>query len=85
MGFDGVANMMMYAVTEIDLIGILDAIVGRITGSAGGFVMLVIAVYFVWRLFREAQKDLHTSEARVDRLTEAVEGLTDELRAKRRS
>lgn len=73
---------MIFAAGDADLIGVLDAIVDRVTGSAGAFVLLLIVLYFVWRLFREAQRDLRTSEARVDTLTDAVEALTTELRAR---
>lgn len=68
-----------------DVIKVLDALVNRLVGPWGAFFFLLIALYFVWRLFREAQKDLRTSELRVDRLTEAVTELTHEVRAKRRS
>ena len=66
-----------------DLIGILDAIVTRIVGPWGAVFLLVIMLYFTWRLFREKERDLRTSDERVDRLTDAVRELTVELRAKR--
>ena len=67
-----------------DLISVLDAIVSRIVGPWGAFFLLCIVLYFVWRLFREAQRDLHTSDARVDLLTEAVKELTTEIRSSSR-
>lgn len=67
-----------------DLIGILDAIVSRVVGPWGAVFLLVIVLYFTWRLFREAQRDLRLSEGRVDLLTAAVRELTAEVRAKRR-
>ena len=66
----------------MDLVEILDAILSRIVGQTGAFVALLIVVYFLWRLYRESQKDLKTSDARVDALTEAVRELTAEIRAR---
>lgn len=59
----------------------LDAILSRLIGQTGAFVALLIVVYFLWRLYRESQKDLKASDARVDSLTDAVRELTSEIRA----
>lgn len=64
-----------------DIIAILDAIVSRFVGPWGAVFLLVVVVYFLWRLFREKERDLRASDERVDRLTEAVRELTIELRA----
>jgi hypothetical protein len=68
----------------MDLVELLDAILARIVGQTGAFVALIIVVYFLWRLYRESQKDLRSSDSRVDALTDAVRELTAEVRAKRR-
>jgi hypothetical protein len=65
-----------------DLISILDAIVSRLVGPWGAFFLLCVVTYFVWRLFREAQRERIASESRVDALTEAVRELTIELRSR---
>lgn len=74
---------MIYATTELDVLALLDALVARFVGPWGVFFILIIVVYFMWRLFRESQRDVRTSESRVDKLTDAVRELTAELRAKR--
>lgn len=66
-----------------DLIGLLDALLSRLIGQTGAFVALLIIVYFLWRLYRESQRDLKLSDARVDQLTEAVRELTTEIRARK--
>lgn len=68
----------------MDLVELLDAILSRIVGQTGAFVSLLIVVFFLWRLYRESQKDLRVSDNRVDALTDAVRELTAEVRAKRR-
>lgn len=64
----------------MDLIELLDAVLARIVGQTGAFVALLIVVYFLWRLYREGQKDLRASDSRVDALTLAVRELTTEVR-----
>ena len=66
-----------------DLIGLLDALLSRLIGQTGAFVALLIIVYFLWRLYRESQRDLKLSDARVDQLTDAVKELTAEIRARK--
>lgn len=68
----------------MDLIEVLDAILARIVGQTGAFVALLVVIYFLWRLYRESQKDLLASDSRVDRLTDAVKELTAEVRESRR-
>jgi len=68
----------------MDLVELLDAILSRLIGQTGAFVALLIVVYFLWRLYRESQKDLKASDTRVDSLTDAVRELTAEIRAKAR-
>lgn len=68
----------------MDLVEVLDAIVNRLIGREGAIVLLCIVLYFLWRLYRESQKDLKASDARVDALTTAVQELTAEVRARRR-
>lgn len=68
----------------MELIELLDAVLARVVGQTGAFVALLVVIYFLWRLYRESQKDLHASDSRVDRLTEAVRELTTEVRESRR-
>jgi hypothetical protein len=68
----------------MDLLALLDSIVERLTGPWGVVVLLVICLYFVWRLFRETQRALAASDLRVDSLTEAVRDLTTEIRERKR-
>lgn len=63
---------------------LLDAIAARILGPWGAVFALLIVVYFLWRLYREKERDLKASDARVDSLAEAVRDLTTEIRARRR-
>ena len=76
--------MLLAADTSDSLIGVLDSLVERLIGPWGAVVALLLVIYFLWRLFREAQRDLRVSDARVDGLTDAVRELTAELRSRRR-
>jgi hypothetical protein len=57
------------------------AILDGLTGEFGVIVLLCIVVYFLWRLFREKERDVKSADARVDNLTEAVKDLMIEFRA----
>lgn len=57
-----------------------DTILALIVGPVGAFVMLCLALYFVWRLFREAQHENKANMATVAVLTEVLKDLKDELR-----
>lgn len=57
------------------------AILDGLTGEFGVIVAQGLIIFFLWRLFRESQKERLASEARVDGLTAAVTGLTQELRS----
>jgi hypothetical protein len=56
-----------------------DTILALIVGPVGAFVMMGLAVYFVWKLFREAQHENKANMATVRVLTTVLEDLKDEL------
>lgn len=58
-----------------------EALLDGLTGEFGVIVALCIVIYFLWRLFREKEKDVKAADQRVDKLTEAVKELMDEFRA----
>ena len=63
---------------------LLDAVAARVLGPWGAVMLLLVMVYFLWRLFREKERDLKDSDKRVDSLTEAVRELTREIRQRAR-
>ena len=56
-------------------------LIDGLTGEFGVIILLCVVVYFLWRLFRESQKDIRAADVRVDNLTEAVRELMSEFRA----
>lgn len=56
-----------------------------ITGPLGAIVLLCVAIYFLWRLFREADKRADEALTTVTELTSAVKAVTTESRTWRRA
>ena len=49
-----------------------------ILGPLGAIVLLCVAVFFLWRLFREASAEAKAAQANVTSLTQAIKELTTE-------
>jgi len=60
-----------------------DTILALIVGPVGAVIMLCLALYFVWKLFREAQAENKQNMATVAVLTDVLKDLKDELRIRR--
>lgn len=58
-----------------------DVILGLIVGPVGAFVAMGVIVYFLWKLFREEQKENRENFATVSLQSQAIEKLTSELAA----
>jgi hypothetical protein len=58
-----------------------DVVLGLIVGPVGAFVALGVAIFFLWRLFREEQAKNATKDALLTALTDAVRNLTVEVKA----
>lgn len=51
-----------------------------IVGPVGAFVVMAVIIYFLWRLFREEQKENRASMKAVETLATTVSDLKDELK-----
>jgi hypothetical protein len=56
-------------------------VLGLIVGPVGAFVALGVAIFFLWRLFREEQAKNIAKDALLTALTDAVRNLTVEVKA----
>lgn len=60
-----------------------DAVFANIIGPWGAVFVLCVVVYFLWKLFREEQKENRANFATVALQSEAIHDLTIEVRASR--
>lgn len=51
-----------------------------VVGPVGAFVVMALIIYFLWRLFREEQKENRASMKAVETLAQTVADLKDELK-----
>jgi hypothetical protein len=58
-----------------------DVVLGLIVGPVGAFVALGVAIFFLWRLFREEQAKNIAKDELLRALTDAVRNLTTEVKA----
>ena len=56
-----------------------------LTSEFGVIIAMGAVIFFLWRLYREEQRDRKSSDERMDNFAVAITGLTEELRARRRS
>lgn len=57
------------------------SLVDAILGPGGAIVTLCLAIYFLWKLFREEQAENRANFHTVALQSQAIEALTAELRA----
>ena len=51
-----------------------------VVGPVGAFVVMAVMIYFLWRLFREEQRENRASMKAVELLAATVSDLKDELK-----
>ena len=62
-----------------------DQILQLIIGPMGAIVVLCAAIYFLWKLFREEQKENRANFATVTTMSQAMKDLTAELKVWRQA
>lgn len=58
-----------------------DVILGLIIGPVGAMVVLCLVIYFLWKLLREEQAENRKNFETVGLQSQAIAGLTTEVRA----
>ena len=57
-----------------------DQLLQLVVGPLGAIVVLCVAIYFLWKLFREEQRENRKNFETVTTLSEATKDLTSELK-----
>jgi tryptophan 2,3-dioxygenase len=56
------------------------SILAGLTGPYGVVIAEAVVIYFLWRLFRESEREAQTDRATLRTLSESVVSLTSEIR-----
>lgn len=57
-----------------------DIVLSLVVGPVGAFVAMAVMIYFLWKLFREEQRENRASMKAVELLASTVSDLKDELK-----